>query len=403
MAVSLLSQNKVDTSDKNIVVIDHSGLFAETLQQSIEQRNELEIFNPETHEKIRPAYHLEFVNPDVINPTQQKLELSKLVTSKDLDGFLEIGSSVLHPDTNSANAYVRYYSESAFLDETMNWFTNPINNHLRELRMADLHLSPDSTRELFYYTGIDAMGLLKMDETTGQIKDAEKSNVMVSIILPYIMVLLMFMMAIMGSMPLLSAVMEEKMEKIAEVLLAVVTPFQFMAGKILGSTAVSLTTAVIYVVGGVFIAEQFGAGDMIPYHLIPWFFIYLVLYLIMTGSFMAAFGSACNDNKDAQNAAFPAQIPLLIPIFVVMPILRNPVGPFATWLSLFPPFTPLLMIVRQATPVTIPTWQPFVGLAGVILFTALSVWVGSRIFRTGILMQGQKPTLGNIIKYALKG
>ena len=51
-----------------------------------------------------------------------------------------------------------------------------------------------------------------------------------------------------------------------------------------------------------------------------------------------------------------------------MPVLRSPTGSMAAWLSLFPPFTPMLMIVRQATPVTIPAWQPYVGLAGVVLF-----------------------------------
>jgi hypothetical protein len=57
----------------------------------------------------------------------------------------------------------------------------------------------------------------------------------------------------------------------------------------------------------------------------------------------------------------------------------------------------------MATPVTIPSWQPIAGLIGVILFTFFAVWAGSRIFRTGILLQGQKPTLGNLFKYAFKG
>jgi hypothetical protein len=61
------------------------------------------------------------------------------------------------------------------------------------------------------------------------------------------------------------------------------------------------------------------------------------------------------------------------------------------------------MIVRQATPVTIPAWQPYAGLAGVIIFTALTVWVGARIFRTTILLQGQKPSLKNLIQHAFKG
>jgi ABC-2 type transport system permease protein len=403
MAVSLLTQDKVDISDKKFVVIDHSGLFSEDLQQSVKQRNETEIYKAETHEKVKPAYFLEFMEPDSINPTKQKLKLSERVKAKELSGFFEIGSSILHPDKDPGNSFVRFYSENTFLDETSNWFTNPINNHLRQLRMVGLNLPSDSTKDLFYWANIEGLGLLKVDENTGVIKDAEKSNVLQSLLIPYILVMLMFMLAIMGSMPLLTAVLEEKMEKIAEVLLGTVTPFEFMAGKILGTITVSLTTAVIYVVGIVITVRQMGAGNLIPYNLIPWFFIYLVFFLIMTGSMMAALGSACNDNKDAQNVSFPAMLPILLPLFIMMPVLKSPMGSMATWLSLFPPFTPMLMIVRQATQVTIPAWQPIVGLVGVVIFTAFSVWVGARIFRTGILLQGQKPTLGNLLKYVFKG
>ncbi|HLO57415.1 MAG TPA: ABC transporter permease [Bacteroidales bacterium] len=402
VAVSIIAEKKVDTTDKKFAVIDHSGLFEESLKQSVKFHNEVEIYKPDTKEKIKPAYQVEFITPDNTDLVKQKLELSDRVSSKDLTGFLEIGSSVLHPDADPQNAYVRFYSETSILDETQNWFSNPINNHLRELRIADLHLSPDSTKELFYWTNIEGLGLLKKDVNSGQIKDAEKSNPVTSLLIPYILVMMMFMMGMVGSMPLLTAVMEEKMERIAEVLLGTVTPFQFMAGKVLGSTGVALTTATIYIVGGVFTGKQLGGGNMIPYDILPWFFIFLVLFLIMAGSIMAALGSACNDNKDAQNMSFPAMLPMLLPLFVIMPVLRNPLGSLATVMSLIPPFTPMVMIVRQATPVTLPVWQPYAGLAGVILFTLFAVWAGSRIFRTGILMQGQKPTFANLVRYVFK-
>ena len=183
------------------------------------------------------------------------------------------------------------------------------------------------------------------------------------------------MIVIMGSTPMLTEVMEEKMERIAEVLLATVIPFQFMTGKILGNTCVSHTIAAIYVIGGVVTTQQLGAGNKIPYDLIPWFFTYLILYLIMGNSIMAALRSACNDNKDAQNVTFPANLPMIIPLLVVWPVTQNPMSSLAVWLSLFPPFTPLLMIVSMATPVTIPVWQSYAGLIGAALFAAFSVWI----------------------------
>ena len=116
---------------------------------------------------------------------------------------------------------------------------------------------------------------------------------------------------------------------------------------------------------------------------------------------MAALGASCNDNKDAQSLQFPAMIPVILPMFILVPVIQNPTAGFATGLSLFPPFTPSIMLLRLSTSLTIPPWQPYAGLVGVILFTAFTVWIGARIFRTAILMQGQKPTLRNLVRYAL--
>lgn len=403
LAVSIISETRNDTSEKKYTVIDHSGLFTETLQERARHHNEVEVFKPGTQEKYKPTYLLEFVNPDSSELLKTKGELSEKVRSKDIAGFLEIGRSIMRPEADPTNAYIRFFSESSVLDDAGNWFAGLINDRMREIRIQRLNLPADSAKILFNYAHIERMGLLSVDEGSGEIKEAEKSNPLQSILIPYILVMLMFMLGIMGSTPLITAVMEEKMEKIAEVLLATVTPTQFMAGKIMGSTMVSLTTAVIYITAGIITAGQLGYTQLIPYNVLAWFFIYLIFFLVMMGSLFTALGAACNDNKDAQNLSFPAMMPLILPLFVIMPILKNPISGFATGLSLFPPFTPMLMITRMATPVTIPVWQPILGLLGVILFTWFAVWAGSRIFRTGILMQGQKPTMGMLLRYVFKG
>ena len=123
----------------------------------------------------------------------------------------------------------------------------------------------------------------------------------------------------------------------------------------------------------------------------------------MVGCAFAALGSTCNDSKDAQAIQFPAMLPIIIPMFVMMPIIQNPLGSFATTMSLIPPFTPMLMLVRQATQVTIPLWQPIAGLAGVLIFTLLSVWAGGRIFRSCIIMHGKRPKLGTMLRQMLRG
>ena len=143
--------------------------------------------------------------------------------------------------------------------------------------------------------------------------------------------------------------------------------------------------------------------DLIPFEVLPWFFVYLLLNIIMVGSIMASLGATCNDSKDAQAIQFPAMLPILIPLFFMMPIILDPLGKLATGMSLFPLWTPMLMLLRQSTSVTIPIWQPIVGLIGIVLFTTLSVWAGSRLFRSAIMLQGKRPRIGVLIKYIIKG
>ena len=289
------------------------------------------------------------------------------------------------------------------MDDVREWFSWPINNRIRQLRVEELNIEDEAVQDLFSWINVEGLGLISVDRKTGSVQEARHIGVAETIIVPYIIVFLMFMMLMMSAIPLLTAVMEEKMNKIAEVLLGSVTPFQFMMGKVLGGIAVSLTAASVYIIAGIVTATQLDVGHLIPYHVLPWFFAYLILNIIMVGSGMAALGSACNDNKDAQSLQFPAMLPMILPLFVMMPVIKEPLGSFATGLSLFPPFTPMLMLIRQSTPVTIPMWQPIVGLIGVAVFTAFTLWAGGRIFRTCILMQGQKPRLGNLIKYAIRG
>lgn len=397
-----LFEDKIDINDKKIAVIDHSGIMAEPLIEISSERNK-EIFDKETGEKINPAYYFEIIEPDTANPKQQRLKLSDRVRNKELHAFVEIGSEILHPGEDYEKHRITYYSENSLMDNVRDWVSRSINNRIRQFRVEDLNIDKEVSKDLFYWINVEGMGLLTINEQTGDVKDARKSNLGDAVAVPYILMMIMFMMVMMFTIPLLSSVMEEKTERIAEVLLGSVTPFQFMTGKLLGSILISLIGSSVYIIGGAIAATQMGFGDSVPYHLLPWFFTFLLLNVIMVGSMMAALGSACDNAKDAQSLQFPAMMPVLLPMFVMLPMLKAPLSTFSTTMSLIPPFTPMLMTVRMATPVSIPVWQPIVGLIGVILFTAFTVWVSGRLFRTCILMQGTPPKFMNLVKWATRG
>jgi ABC-2 type transport system permease protein len=399
IAVALM-KDRVDTSDKRVAVIDRSGVLANVLIESAKQRNAKEIYNQETGKKIKPAYNFEIVESRK-NSEAQRLQLSNRVRNGSLHAFVEIGQNAIHPGMNDSK--IAYYAKNALIDEVRSWIELPINDRLRALRLKEVGIETSTVKDLFYWVPAEGMGLVSVDTGTGAVKGAKRANAAEALGIPIVMLMLMFMMIMMGAMPLLSSVMEEKGMRIAEVLLGSITPFEFMTGKVAGSIGVSLTSALVYVLGGIFAVKKMGFEESIPYNILPWFFAYMVLAIIMFGALFAAIGSACNDPRDAQSLSSIPMFLIMIPMFLIGPLLQQPNSTFSTALSLFPTFTPFMMLMRVSMPGGVPMWQPWLGLFGMLLFATLFVWGGGRIFRICILSQGAAPKLRNLVRWAIRG
>jgi ABC-2 type transport system permease protein len=117
----------------------------------------------------------------------------------------------------------------------------------------------------------------------------------------------------------------------------------------------------------------------------------------------AALGAACGSPQDAQSLGTLLFAPILVPLMMIGPVMQNPNGGLALGLSLFPPFTPLIMMLRQGMPGGVPAWQPWVGLAGTILGAIVISWMAARIFRIAILLQGKPPNVAELVRWAVNG
>jgi len=402
IAIKLL-ENRVDTTDMKIAVIDRSGVMTEHLIEAATQRNETEIIDPENGKKIKPAYIFKTIEPDDDDPKSQQLRLSDQIRNGGLYAFLEIGSEVLHPGENRETRRIAYYAKNAAMDDVRYWLQSRINVQLRRLRLTEVEVEKSIINDVLTWLDVEPLGLVSIDEETGAVKDARRSSKVESALIPIIFGIMLYMMILMGSISQLQSVMEEKSQRIAEVLLGSVQPFELMMGKLVGGVSIAMTISSFYIITGVIAVNYMGYTEFIPYAILPWFFAFMFFAIFMFGAINAALGAICNDPKDAQSLTFPALIPVVIPLFVMVPVIKQPLTGFATGMSLFPLFTPILMTMRIATPTGIPMWQPWVGLIGVILCALFFIWVGSRIFRVGILMQGQPPKLSNLIKWAIKG
>ena len=399
----LLLKDRVDTTDKHLAIIDHTGVVAQALVDAAADRNEKEIFDEESGQKVKPAYSIEIIKPNNQDTLQQHLELSDRVRKGELHAFMVIGPDVIHPGENKVGDFISYYAKNAAMDDVRRWTSWPLNNHLRKLRLADAGIQEAEVPDLFQWIDVGGLGLVSVDESTGDISDAREASPIEALVVPIAFMMLMFIMIMFSVPAMLNSVMEEKTQRIAEVMLGSITPFEFMSAKLLSGIAVSLTSSFVYVFGGLFVLTSLSLQGYIPFHVLPWFFVYMILAILMFGAMSASLGATCSEPKDAQSLTFPMILPALIPMFIYFPIAKEPLSSFSTWISLIPPFTPMLMTLRMATPDSIPVWQPIIGLLGVILFTIFFVWAGGRLFRVAILMQGTPPKFANIIKWAIRG
>jgi ABC-type Na+ efflux pump permease subunit len=193
------------------------------------------------------------------------------------------------------------------------------------------------------------------------------------------------------------------MQRIAEVLLGSVRPFELMMGKLVGMTGVSLTMALVYLGGGYWAAHHFGFGENIAPELLAWFIVFQILAGLMFGSLFIAIGAACTELKETQNMLWPVMLLACLPMFFLGNILREPNSPLSRGMSFFPFATPTLMIARQAVPPGLPWWELTVGIILVLATTLLCVWAAGRIFRVGLLVQGKGAKFSEMLKWVLKG
>jgi len=399
-----LMRDKVDTKDKRVAVVDQSGKLFDAIAEAAKARNETTIFaeSDEAQKQIQPRYLFEKVESSTDDPSQTTLELSDRVRALDLFAFVTIGPDVVDPAAEPAHAAVQYFSNSPTYDDIEEWLRGPLNGHIQKLRLKAAKLDPRVVEEATRQVSIANLGLVTVD-AAGKIASAEATNKVANFFVPMGLMMLMFMIIMIGASPLIQSVLEEKMQRIAEVLLGSIPPFQLMMGKLMGMVGVSLTIATVYMVGAYLALRQADYGRFFPAHVVWWFAVFLALAVLMYGALFIAVGAAVSDLKEAQSLTTPVMLLVVAPMFVWMNVVREPTSNFSLIVSLFPPATPMLMLIRQAVPPGIPTWQPALGILLVLLTTIACVFAAGRIFRVGILMQGKGAKVGEMMRWVFRG
>ena len=252
-----------------------------------------------------------------------------------------------------------------------------------------------------------------------------KSKAEASMGIGFICGILIYIFIFMYGTMVMRGVIEEKTSRIVEVIISSVKPFQLMMGKIIGVALVGLTQFLLWIfltIAITSVAELMfiNAGSMstelsstqqssllielsnltgginLVQIFISFIFYFLAGYL-MYSSLFAAVGSAVDAEADTQQFVLPITIPLILAFILIQPIMENPDGPLAFWMSIIPFTSPVIMMVRL--PFGVANWELALSMGILILSFVLTTYLAGKIYRTGILMYGKKTSYKELWKW----
>ncbi len=262
----------------------------------------------------------------------------------------------------------------------------------------------------------------RINVSSSNIKD-EKANAKTAEGIAFASGFLIYLILLIYGSQVMMGVMEEKTNRIAEVIVSSVKPFQMMLGKILGIGLVALTQfflwiAFVFIIynvgkasggGGMANAmvgnmQQMFASVDVPLILFCFGFYFLAGFFFYA-SLYGAIGSAVNeDMREAQSLSFPITMLVIISIAIMSTAIANPTSSIAVWASIIPFSSPIVMMARIpfGVPNTVPWWQLGLSMALLVLGFIFTVWFAAKIYRTGILMYGKKPSWKEMLKWAFR-
>ena len=236
--------------------------------------------------------------------------------------------------------------------------------------------------------------------------------------------ILIYMFIFMYGTMVMRGVIEEKTSRIVEVMISSLRPFQLMMGKIIGVALVGLTQFLLWIIFTValsalaelvllndaFLAtssaenqsviitqiKSFTSGINLIQIFLSFLFYFIAGYL-MYSSLFAAVGSAVDAEADTQQFILPVTLPLILSFILIQPIMDNPEGSLAFWLSIIPFTSPVIMMVRL--PFGVENWEIILSMTILVSTFIITTWLAGKIYRIGILMYGKKANIRELLKW----
>lgn len=417
VVIFIVSQQKAPAIVGTVAVIDPTGEVAPRLVEYLkpeaiaERRGDLATQAGEAMPSV-PGASPEATGQamDMVLGTAPNLSVQVLSPDADFDEAKERIRAAVKDDPDSTiavalidpNAVVKDESAERFGAFNLTVMPRLDDRIIDEIRSGLRSSVREARYEANGFAVEDIEALISVDapRTTEVTEEGERdSTSAMSFILPMVMMMLVLGAVFTGGQYLLTTTIEEKSNRVVEVLLSAVSPTQLMAGKILGQMAVGLSMLAIYSGVGISALIAFSLGDLISPMDLVWMFLFFLTGYGMIASLMAAAGAAVNDLREAQAFMTPIMMFMMIPYFMMIVVPRAPNSTLAVTLSFIPPINPFIMMLRIASNDPPPVWQILLSLGVSALGAVLAVWLAGKIFRVGMLMFGKPPNFRTLVRW----
>ena len=378
--VSLMFQ--ANETQMQISVIDKSGLFKDKLKSD---QNIRYIFSSEETEKSL---------------------IKVLETTEEMNAVMIIPKKDIHELENS----IEVLTNKNLSNEARKNIAGNISEIIKAEKINALGVSTAQIEDLNKGVNLHVVNILEKEKKQDSFLVGVKSGL--SMFLMYCV----FTFIMMYGIRVMRSVLEEKNNRVVEILISSVKPFELMMGKILGVTGVALVQFGVWVVmifasvmtlgssnvgmvsGVAEVQMVLSALSQINYGLILFVFvIYFLLGYLFYSAMYAAIGSAVDNETETQQFTLFAILPMMLGFYGSITIMNNPDGPMSFWLSMIPFTSPIAMLAR--IPFDVPVWELVLSIVILLVSTLGMVFIASKIYRVGILMYGNKVTMKELWKW----
>jgi ABC-2 type transport system permease protein len=374
-----------------VVIVTSTQQFGEVVRQQLMSEltssDEDEAEEPGSKQKPEDQYTI------VIDTTATESERASLrdkIDTHTIDGFIWLTDDAI------ATHKVTWTGREVAGSRERAWLGDAVNRIVQQQELSKRGLSSSQADELLTPVKVESVRIDRGRET--------KSSGSSRFLEITIMVMLIYVAVLLYGISVMRSVLEEKTSRIMEVLLSSASPTELMTGKILGVGAVGLTQIIVWTVMGGVIAlpslaaqPNFGDLQLSPLMMVS-FVLYFLLGYLLYSTMYATIGAITTTEQEGQQLQFLIVMPLVLSVFMLMPVIRTPDSATVVWLSMVPFFAPIVMYARIVIQ-TPPLWQIGLSLLLMVATIAGLVVLCARIYRVGVLIYGKRANLPEIMKW----